>query len=42
MKTKIFKKALPDEEYYDTHGVLKDIIDEDIDLSLNDAPSEKI
>ncbi|MBI4690879.1 MAG: hypothetical protein HY754_11550 [Nitrospirae bacterium] len=25
------------EDYYDKHGVLKDIIDEDIDLSLDEA-----
>ena len=25
------------EAYYDIHGVLKDIVDEDIDLSLNEA-----
>jgi len=24
-----------DEEYYDTHGILKDILEEDIDLSLD-------
>ena len=30
------------EEYYDSHGVLKDIVDEDIDLSLNDALKKDI
>ena len=37
MKTKALKKEPAIEEYYDAHGVLRDIIDEDIDLSLNDA-----
>lgn len=26
-----------DKEYYDTHGILADIIDEDIELTLDDA-----
>jgi len=37
MKTKALKKEHAIEEYYDAHGVLRDIIDEDIDLSLEDA-----
>ena len=37
MKTKLSKKELTDEEYYDTHGALKDVVDEDIDLSLEEA-----
>jgi len=39
MKTKALKlkRKLSVEDYYDTHGVLKDIIDEDIDLSLDEA-----
>ncbi len=37
MKTKTLKKEHAIEKYYDTHGVLRDIIDEDIDLSLNEA-----
>lgn len=37
MKTKQIKKMITAEEYYDTHGVLKDVIEEDIDLSLDDA-----
>jgi len=37
MKKKAIKKELTDEEYYDTHGILGDIVDEDIDLSLDDA-----
>ena len=41
MKTRI-KKELSDEEYYDTYGILKDIVDEDIDLSLDDALREEI
>ena len=36
------KKELTDKEYYDTYGILKDIVDEDIDLSLNDALREEI
>ncbi len=43
MKTKkVIKKKLTDEEYYDTHGILGDIVDEDIDLSLDDALKESI
>ena len=41
MKTRI-KKELTDEEYYDTYGILKDIVEEDIDLSLDDALREEI
>lgn len=41
MKTKI-RKELTDEEYYDTYGILEDIVDEDIDLSLDDALREEI
>jgi predicted DNA binding CopG/RHH family protein len=37
MKTKEMKEELTVEEYYDSHGVLKDIVDEDIDLSLDDS-----
>lgn len=37
MKRRTTPKALTDKEYYDTHGVLEEIIDEDIDLSLEDA-----
>ncbi len=42
MKTKTEKKRLTDEEYYDTHGILKNIADEDIDLSLDNALREDI
>ncbi len=43
MKTKkVIKKKLTDEEYYDTHSILGDIVDEDIDLSLDDALKESI
>lgn len=42
MKTKTIKKELPDEEYYDTYGILGDITDKDIDLSLDDALKEDI
>ena len=42
MKIKAIKKEVIDEEYYDTHGVLGDIVDEDIDLTLDDALREDI
>jgi predicted DNA binding CopG/RHH family protein len=42
MKAKAMKRELAAEEYYDSHGVLKDIVDEDIDLSLDDALREAI
>lgn len=42
MKTKKIKMALTDAKYYDTHGVLKDIVDEDIDLSLEDTLKKDI
>ncbi len=42
MKTKTTKRELTAEQYYDSHGVLKDILDEDIDLSLDDALREDI
>ena len=42
MKTKTEEKRLTDEEYYDTHGILKNIVDEDIDLGLDDALREDI
>jgi hypothetical protein len=42
MKTKALKKEPAIEEYYDTHGVLRDIIDDDIELSLDDALRKKI
>ncbi|MEW6003385.1 MAG: CopG family antitoxin [Nitrospirota bacterium] len=37
MKAKVTKRELTVEEYYDSHDILKDIVDEDIDLSLDDA-----
>jgi predicted DNA binding CopG/RHH family protein len=37
MKKKAIKKELTDEEYYDTHGILGEIVDEDIDLSIEEA-----
>ena len=38
MRKKMAKTLLTDEEhYYDTHGILKDIVDEDVELSLDDA-----
>lgn len=42
MRTKKIKKELADEEYYDIHGILEDIVDEDIDLSLDDTLREDI
>ena len=42
MKAKAMKRELAVEEYYDSHGILKDILDEDIDLSLDDALREDI
>jgi predicted DNA binding CopG/RHH family protein len=42
MKTKAIKKEATNEEYYDSHGVLGDIVDEDIDLTLDDALREEI
>ena len=37
MKTKKLKNELSSRKYYDVHGVLKDIVNEDIDLSLDEA-----
>ena len=42
MKAKAIRKELTDREYYDTHGGLENIIDEDIDLSLEDALAEEM
>lgn len=42
MRTKKIKKELADEEYYDIHGILEDIVDEDIDISLDDTLREDI
>jgi len=42
MKRKEIKKEITAEEYYDTHGILGDIVEEDIDLSLEDALREDI
>lgn len=42
MKKRTMKKDITIEEYYDTHGILKDIVDEDIDLSLDDALRKSI
>ncbi len=42
MKAKVIKKELTDERYYDTHSVLGNILDEDIDLSLEDTLREDI
>lgn len=42
MKAKVTKKESPAMEYYDTHGVLGEIIDDDIDMSLDSALKEEI
>lgn len=42
MKTKTIKKKVAYEEYYDSHGILKDIVDDDIDFSLEDALKKDI
>jgi hypothetical protein len=42
MKREITKKEISAEEYYDTHGVLRDIIHKDIDLTHEDALREDI
>jgi predicted DNA binding CopG/RHH family protein len=42
MKRKTIKKGLTDEEHYDAHGILKDVVDEDVDFSLDDALREDI
>jgi len=42
MKRREIKKEITAEEYYDTHGVLKDIVDEGFDLSLEDELREAI
>ncbi len=42
MKRETTKEEISAEEYYDTHGVLRDIIDEDIDFTLDEALREDI
>lgn len=42
MKPKKTGKEMAIDEYYDTHGVLRDIVDEDISLSLDEALREEI
>ena len=42
MKTKTIKKKATYEGYYDSHGILKDIVAEDFDLSLEDALRKQI
>ena len=37
MRTTTKKKNVTDEEYYDSHGILKQILHEDIKLSLEDG-----
>ena len=37
MKKKLAKNELSIRKYHDTHGILKDVVDEDIDLSLEEA-----
>ncbi len=42
MKVKAARKRITDEEYYDKHGVLGEITDEDVALSLHDALRQDI
>jgi predicted DNA binding CopG/RHH family protein len=42
MKKKAIKKDLTDVEYYEAHGILEDIGDKDVDLSLDDSLREDI
>lgn len=42
MKIRSIKKELTNEEYYDAGGILKDIVNEDIDLSLEEALKKEI
>jgi len=42
MKVKSAKKRITDEEYYDKHGVLDEITEEEVALSLNDALRQDI
>jgi hypothetical protein len=42
MKTKKIKKKTSPAEYYDTHGVLTEIVEGDIALGLEDALKEDI
>ncbi len=42
MKVKSARKRITDEEYYDKHGVLGAITDEEVTLSLNDALRQDI
>lgn len=36
------KSSIPPSKYYDTHGVLTDIIDEEVDLSLDEELRQDI
>ena len=42
MKAKATTKKMTDEEYYDKKGVLGEIMDEDIEISLDDALAKDI
>ena len=42
MKAKSAKKKVTDEEYYDKHGILSEIADGDVALSLEDALRQDI
>ncbi len=42
MKEKRTKRKLTDEEYYDSRGVLREILDQDIELSLDEALRQDI
>lgn len=42
MPVKKSKKKISDEEYYDSRGILKEILEEDIELSLEEALRQDI
>lgn len=42
MKPKKIKEEVTDAQYYDTHGVITDIADDDIDLSLDEELRQDI
>ena len=42
MNIRTAKKGTADKDYYDKHGVLKEIIEKDVEVSLDDALREAI
>ncbi len=42
MKAKAVKKKVTDEKYYDKHGILGEIVEGDVALSLEDALRQDI